>query len=97
VYGYPDRTLWRWFDPQDRYRSAWNRYAYVLFRVRPGLLPTVSSPQQDVVNVALEPCSPAAHTHVQHVLAEAEIASPCLRLRAGMRAGLKQYYIYDVT
>jgi len=34
---------------------------------------------------------------VQHVLAEAEIASPCLRLRAGMRAGMKQYYIYDVT
>lgn len=71
--------------------------AYVLFRMRPGLLTSVSSPQQDVVSVRLDPCSPSAHAHVQHVLAEAEIASPCLRLRAGMRAGMKQYYIYDVT
>lgn len=54
---YPNSETWKILDPDGRYTDAWNRYAHVVVEAGPALEPPViTSPQADVVKVALDPC-----------------------------------------
>lgn len=54
---YPDYDYWGVLDPQLKFEDSWNRYGHIF--VAPGLkgsLPTITSPQGDVIQVVLDPC-----------------------------------------
>lgn len=53
---YPDISFWKKFDPDLKFKSAWNRYGHVQMIAKTG--PTqISSTQSDVIVVELDPCS----------------------------------------
>ena len=53
---YPDPAFWSRFDPVGMYESAWNRYAHVHMVQGTGRT-SIRSPQSDVVEVSVDPCS----------------------------------------
>ncbi|UQX87021.1 hypothetical protein M6D93_11960 [Jatrophihabitans telluris] len=95
VYGYPSAAVWQWFDPKRVHRQAWDRYAYVLFRLgADGSHITIGSPQADVVISTISACDPVVQAHVTYVLAGGPLTSACLRLKATAQEGRRTYYIY---
>ena len=54
---YPDYNYWKVLDPELKYEDSWNRYGHIFIAPGPkGSLPTITSPQGDVIQVVLDPC-----------------------------------------
>ncbi len=53
---YPDPEFWKKLDPNEQYKSDWNRYAHIQMVARTGPT-TMTLLQADVVQVMLDPCA----------------------------------------
>jgi hypothetical protein len=79
---YPDAATWHILDPTDASKDVWNRYANVYFtQGAPGSNPVISLQQQDVVQVTMDPCGPAAgRLGVGFVVSPTPLTGSCLVL-----------------
>jgi hypothetical protein len=91
---YPGDRPWDLLDPTGRDRSAWNRYAHVVFD--PAARRT-TAPQADVVVAPLEACGAFAQQRVAHVLADRVLDDPCLRVREVVPLPRRTFVVLDVV
>jgi len=77
---YPDRSFWNVVDPEDKYIDSWNRYGHVHF-IKTSKEITITSPQSDVIEIALDPCSVGSSFLSKALLIESSTeAIPCARV-----------------
>jgi hypothetical protein len=83
-YFVPDLALWKLLDPTNSAKSAWNRFAHVVFKLKGGdgetSNPVISAPQLDVVVVEMGVCNPKlAELGVTNVLSTSTIEASCIQ------------------
>ena len=59
--------------------------------------PVLRNPQADVVVGTFDSCSTFAQQHVDYVLADREVAQPCLQQLIEGEQGPTSYWIYQVV
>ena len=93
---YPDEADWRELDPDRANRDLWNRYAHVYFVAGPeGSDPEFSLRSADVLEVTVDPCSPALdRLGVAFVVTAGAEPERCARPVARVRHGRTQLTVY---
>ena len=95
VQTYPPEEMWHDIDPDSSDEDVWNRLANVFWS--PGVgEPVVTNPVRDQIQVTFDGCSAFAREHVDYVLSDQSLESPCLRGVDDVTQGAQELYIYEV-
>lgn len=94
TYVYPQFNLWQKFDPTEKYKSAYNRYANVGFVIDSNI-PPFNSGSPDSFIVRYDPCNPE-FSAIKHVLSVKPASSLCLETAKEVSVPNGTFYIYNV-
>lgn len=98
VQGAPSDEMWEQIDPDDNYRSQWNRLGLINWVFADGDSPTVTNPSPDQIVVTLNPCSDFAQDYIEYVLTDSRTApGECLTRVDSFRLPLSTLTIYEIS
>lgn len=93
--GAPPREMWAEIDPEGDEEEAWNRLGNLSWTLGEGE-PDPRNPFPDQIQMTFDACSTFAQTHVDWVLSETPVESPCVDLVESIPQGPTEMRIYEV-
>lgn len=93
--GAPPTQMWAEIDPRGVDEEAWNRLGNLSWVLGSGE-PDPRNPYPDQIQMTFDACSRFAQEHVDWVLSEVAIESPCVRLTQSVSQGTTEMHIYRV-
>jgi hypothetical protein len=93
---YPDLNYWKFFDPSQKYKNIYNRYAHVIYYPSDRLETEFNLVQNDVFVVQVNPCNKKLMrtVKVNYFIFNLPYAFSCLDLIEHVQFSNMEFFIY---
>ncbi len=93
---YPQFEIWKEFDPLEKYKKIYNRYAHVEVKETDEKSPDIFLSQADLIKIRIDPCDRRLDKfNVGYVIFEKPVYYSCLELDKKVNFTGKSIYIYE--